>query len=144
MSQHFALSHHTRANFSLSGNEDKIYLRAPAVHRNFIGKRSVGLSFYLTLALNLILLMRMLGIGAESQWMVSDSKTIEGTLNYEDIRYISGPARAIAEIVVRKLVVEFKSWKPDEDTEVVVAIFKSDDDVEAMVTTTSDGNWQAL
>ncbi|CUA71654.1 hypothetical protein RSOLAG22IIIB_04700 [Rhizoctonia solani] len=76
--------------------------------------------------------------------MVSDSKTIEGTLNYEDIKYISGLARATAEIVVRKLVVEFKSLKPGENSEVVVAIFKSDDDVEAMVTTVSDGSWQML
>ncbi|KAF8756625.1 Cell cycle regulatory protein [Rhizoctonia solani] len=77
-------------------------------------------------------------------WMVSDSKTIEGTLSYEDIRCISGAARAIAEVVVRRLVVEFKSLKPGEADEVVVAIFKSDDDVEAMVTTVSDGNWQSF
>ncbi|CAE6489349.1 unnamed protein product [Rhizoctonia solani] len=121
MSQHLALTHHTRASFSMSGGEDKILLKAPSVHRNFIGKRSV-----------------------ESPWMVSDSKTIEGTLNYEDTRYISGPARATAEIVVRKLVVEFKALKSGEDNEVVVAIFKSDDDVEAMITTVSDGNWQTL
>ncbi|KAL5638412.1 hypothetical protein ACGC1H_005184 [Rhizoctonia solani] len=99
MSQHLALSHHTRASFSMSGGEDRIYLRAPSVHRNFIGKRSV-----------------------ESPWMVSDSKSIEGTLNYEDIKYISGPSRATAEIVVRKLVVEFKTLKPGENNEVVVAI----------------------
>ncbi|CAE6448184.1 unnamed protein product [Rhizoctonia solani] len=121
MSQHLALSHHTRASFSMSGGEDKIFLKAPSVHRNFIGKRNV-----------------------ESPWMVSDSKTIEGTLSYEDIKYISGAAQACAEIVVRKLVVEFKSLKSEEDNEVVVAIFKSDDDVEAMVTTVSDGNWQSF
>ncbi|CEL52712.1 hypothetical protein RSOLAG1IB_05918 [Rhizoctonia solani AG-1 IB] len=121
MSQHLSLSHHTHASFSLSGGEDKIVLRAPSVHRNFIGRRSV-----------------------ESPWMVSDSKTIEGTLSYEDIKYISGAARACCEIVVRKLVVEFKCLKSGEDNEVVVALFKSDDDVEAMVTTISDGNWQSL
>ncbi|KAF8678832.1 hypothetical protein RHS04_05008 [Rhizoctonia solani] len=121
MSHHLALSHTTRATFAMSGMEDKIVLRAPSVHRNFVGKRSV-----------------------ESPWMVSDSKTIEGTLSYEDIRCISGAARAIAEVVVRRLVVEFKSLKPGEADEVVVAIFKSDDDVEAMVTTVSDGNWQSF
>ncbi|KAG8755771.1 hypothetical protein FRC11_005795 [Ceratobasidium sp. 423] len=120
MSQHLPLSHHTRASFHLSGHEDKVHLKAPAVHRDFIGKRSV-----------------------ESPWMVSDSKTVEGTLNYEDIGYISGPARAYAETVVRKLVVEFKCLKPGEDNEVVVAIFKSDEDAEAMVTNISDGYWQS-
>ncbi|ELU42069.1 hypothetical protein AG1IA_03892 [Rhizoctonia solani AG-1 IA] len=94
MSHHLALSHTTRATFAMSGMEDKIVLRAPSVHRNFVGKRSVG-SFY---------------------------PTIEGTLSYEDIRCISGAARAIAEVVVRRLVVEFKSLKPGEDDEVVVAI----------------------
>jgi hypothetical protein len=54
--------------------------------------------------------------------MVSDSKTIEGTLSYEDIKYISGAARACCEIVVRKLVVEFKCLKSGEDNEVVVAL----------------------
>ncbi|CAE6417851.1 unnamed protein product [Rhizoctonia solani] len=121
MSKHLALSHHARASFHMSGHEDKIHLKAPAVHRDFIGKRSV-----------------------ESPWMVSDSKSIEGTLNYEDIKYISGPARAYAEIVVHKLVVEFKCLKSGEDNEVVVAIFKSDEDVGAMVTNISDGHWQSF
>ncbi|QRW25416.1 hypothetical protein RhiXN_07365 [Rhizoctonia solani] len=125
MSHHLALSHTTRATFAMSGMEDKIVLRAPSVHRNFVGKRSV-----------------------ESPWMVSDSKTIEGTLSYEDIRCISGAARAIAEVVVRRLVVEFKSLKPGEADEwwwlFAFGFWFGDDDVEAMVTTVSDGNWQSF
>lgn len=54
--------------------------------------------------------------------MVSDSKTIEGELNFADMRYLSGLATATAEIVVRKLVVEFRTLKRDEDREVVVAV----------------------
>ncbi|KAL5638410.1 hypothetical protein ACGC1H_005184 [Rhizoctonia solani] len=123
MSQHLALSHHTRASFSMSGGEDRIYLRAPSVHRNFIGKRSVGsFSFYLTVTPSSCKHSTSINGNLESPWMVSDSKSIEGTLNYEDIKYISGPSRATAEIVVRKLVVEFKTLKPGENNEVVVAI----------------------
>lgn len=98
-----------------------MYVRAPNIHRDFIGKRSV--CEHEPSRNNQLIVNDFFFFGGASPWMVSGSNMISGHLLYDDIRSLSGtPTTAIAEIVVRKLVVEFKAFKPEQDSEVLVAI----------------------